>query len=367
MHKASFDTWTIIFLFASIQGCFVSLVLLFRKDKHPSRKILALITFLFSFILFAYVLFWTGYEYYYPQLLGIPDILFLTFGPLFYLYFKSVFNKRDLRLNDALHFIPFLIFLIQSLPFIAGSVQMKQNLLDGLIKVPGKVQWIIWIGIVQLASYMVIIFRSFSALSRSSAEVRRWFNSLSGLYAGFVLSYTSYYILVRFPFFNPAWDYAISFSMMFFIYFLAWFGYMQPKIFNGFYISEVSVQMKYKNSPVSADVSSEIIMKLNDEMNRHKHYLNNDLSLEKLSDLIDVNKHYLSQAINENMKMNFFEYINSLRIRDALELLSSGSDDLNIIEIAYAVGYNNKVSFYKAFRNIAGCTPLEYKKQLQMS
>lgn len=62
--------------------------------------------------------------------------------------------------------------------------------------------------------------------------------------------------------------------------------------------------------------------------------------------------------------MNFFEYINSLRITEAMELLKDkGKSRLTIIEVAYQVGFNNKVSFNAAFKKQTGVTPTEYRKQ----
>lgn len=142
---------------------------------------------------------------------------------------------------------------------------------------------------------------------------------------------------------------------------MAWAGYRQPKIFNGFSLFEVD-KTKYKNSPVSGDVGKEIIEKLSIKMIEKQYFLYPDLSLDKLAELMQVNKHYLSQAINENLKMNFFEYINSMRIEEAKNLLTSNKN-YTVIEVAYQVGYNNKVSFNKAFKNITGLTPTEYKNQ----
>ncbi len=360
MQHPSFDTWTIIFLFAAVQGLFVSAVLLFKFDRHPSRKILASITFLFSIILIAYVGFWTRYEYYYPYLTAFPDSIYYLFGPLFYLYFESIFTKKKFVQRDLLHFIPAFLVLLWSMPFILMSIPEKQAVMSGHLPVPKFSLPIVWIGIAQMCAYQFLIYRKFSSLSRTNPEVRKWFVWLSGLFSGFIFSYLSYYILANFRFFNTSWDYAISFSMTFFIFFVAWFGYMQPKVFCGFSVFEE--KPKYRNSPISADVSGEIIGLLEKNMQEKKYFLQSDLSLDKLSALTDTNKHYLSQAINENLGMNFFEYINSLRINEAKELLAS-REKLTIIEVAYQAGYNNKVSFNKAFKSIVGITPGEFRSK----
>ena len=218
---------------------------------------------------------------------------------------------------------------------------------------------ITWSAIIQLLIYCFVIYKKYHHLSLINKEIRSWFLWLFGLFVAFIASYTSYYILVNFSFFNNAWDYAISFTMTFFIFFLSWFGYLQPKVFSGFKLFE-TIPLKYKSSPISKEISIEIIQDLQNKMNEKKYYLQSDLNLEKLSNHLNISKHYLSQAINEVLDVNFFEYINVLRINEAKELLIQ-KEDLTIIEIAYQIGYNNKASFNKAFKNIIGITPTEFR------
>ncbi|MEO5571659.1 MAG: helix-turn-helix domain-containing protein [Bacteroidia bacterium] len=201
-------------------------------------------------------------------------------------------------------------------------------------------------------------------MSKTNPEVRTWFRWLTGLFAAFILSFTSYFVLVNFSFFNNQWDYMISFSMMFFIYFIAWFGYLQPKVFSGLTLTEsVKTNERYKNSALTKDVSHELIVQLEKMMVEKKLYRQSDLRLEKLAGEMNVSRHHLSQIINEQTKMNFFEYINQLRIREAQELLSKKSKkELNVIDVAYTVGFNNKVSFNTTFKKMTGITPTEFRK-----
>jgi len=71
----------------------------------------------------------------------------------------------------------------------------------------------------------------------------------------------------------------------------------------------------------------------------------------------------VSQVINQYYKTNFFDFINANRIDEAKRLLVSDSHTLNIIEIAYTVGYNNKVTFNTVFKRFTGVTPSEYRKK----
>jgi AraC-like DNA-binding protein len=172
-------------------------------------------------------------------------------------------------------------------------------------------------------------------------------------------------VLVNFSFFSDEWDYMISFSMMFTIYFIAWFGYMQPKVFSGFTLQESMKQpQRYKNSALDEDVSKEILGLLDEVMTGKKLYRQSDLRLEKLAEEVGTSKHYLSQVINEQKGMNFFEYVNTLRIADAQDLLAEKSkQELNIIDVAYMVGFNNKVSFNNTFKKITGKTPTEFRNE----
>jgi YesN/AraC family two-component response regulator len=78
-----------------------------------------------------------------------------------------------------------------------------------------------------------------------------------------------------------------------------------------------------------------------------------------VAEKLDTTRHNTSQLINEHFNMSFREFVNSHRIQEAKELLEEKTE-LNIIDVAYEVGYNNKVSFNKAFKKDTQLTPSEY-------
>ncbi len=67
--------------------------------------------------------------------------------------------------------------------------------------------------------------------------------------------------------------------------------------------------------------------------------------------------------------LNFLKLINHFRVRDAIEILKNDTKrNLTIIQVAYKVGHNNKVTFNKkAFKRESGHTPTEYIKKLSRS
>jgi AraC-like DNA-binding protein len=375
MREPSFDTWTSIFLFASFQGVFVASVLWFiKRESRFNNRLLALFVLLFSITLFDYVLFWTKFHTRLPHLFNISNSFPFLFGVVLYFYFRNVFEQKKFSAKDVWHLLPFLLFMVIKFPEYSSSAETKLKWMHGQRAAPDfnwfpweRKIWLYWpwVKIAHMAAYSALIYFRFNHLSKTNPEVRSWFRWITGLFAAFVLSYTSYFALARFAFFNAQWDYMISFSMTFFIYFIAWFGYLQPKVFSGLKMVESSkAAERYKNSALTPELSRQLMAQLQLKMDEKKLYRQSDLRLEKLAAEMNVSRHHLSQLLNEQAGMNFFEYINFLRINEAKQLLSVKSKkELNIIDVAYSVGFNNKVSFNTTFKKITGQTPSEFRKE----
>jgi AraC-like DNA-binding protein len=107
---------------------------------------------------------------------------------------------------------------------------------------------------------------------------------------------------------------------------------------------------------------NKIIEHLKVIMNNERPYVKEGLSLNKLSQMLSISTHQLSELLNEYLKTNFNNYINSYRVEYAKSLLLK---DLNksVLEIAYETGFNSKTSFYDAFSKFTGMTPAKYRKK----
>jgi AraC-like DNA-binding protein len=89
-----------------------------------------------------------------------------------------------------------------------------------------------------------------------------------------------------------------------------------------------------------------------------EHYTD-EFSLEDLAGRMGLSPAYFSRLFHEKTGRPLFEFINSIRIQKACQLLKR--TDLPIIEIAYAVGYNNLSFFNRYFRKLMRLSPREYK------
>ncbi len=92
-----------------------------------------------------------------------------------------------------------------------------------------------------------------------------------------------------------------------------------------------------------------------------EHYTE-DISLTHLADKYNISTGRLSTMIKEELQMNYSDYIASLRIQRAKELLQN--EVLSIQEIAEQVGYNDYFYFTKVFKKVQGISPSKYRKSL---
>ena len=118
---------------------------------------------------------------------------------------------------------------------------------------------------------------------------------------------------------------------------------------------------KYANSGLSEEMLTQLALKLDRVMSEKKPYLENDLTLNDLAERLSVSRYHLSQIINQKHKLGFYDYVNRFRIQEAKRLIRLDNNS-GVTEVGYKVGFNNRVSFYKAFKKFESCTPTEYRE-----
>jgi AraC-like DNA-binding protein len=104
--------------------------------------------------------------------------------------------------------------------------------------------------------------------------------------------------------------------------------------------------------------------KLENYMKNNKPFLDSELDLTTLAQSMDTHPKTLSLVINHILNSSFSEYINSYRIKSAIDLIENNSDDqLTIMEVMYDVGFNSRSVFNTMFKKKTGYTPTQYKQK----
>lgn len=335
--EPSLNHWTIIFLLASMQGIFLSLMLFIRKSKINS--LLGFLILGFSLCLLFYVAYWTGYYSLLPWEVGVIQGITFTFGPITYFYIKS---DRKKLFFDVYHFIPFILYT-------------SYYLMDA----PPRFLWIPILAIAQvlhLIVYSVLIFKWLAknvGFSNGALKRYKWQRKVTWAFTGYAISFALYYLLVWTGLIKIEYDYIISLASSFFIYFIGYHGFQNQEVL------KMNENNKYGHSPLSQKAGHSISSKLRELMNSEKIYLQSTLKLQDLADKMQLNAHLISQVINDVEEKHFSDYVNSFRIEDAKKLLRKS--DNKIIHIAYDAGFNNKASFNSAFKKHTGMSPSDYR------
>lgn len=362
----SFDTWTTVFLISIAQGFFTAFVLWrWRRGHRSANRLLAALLALFSISMLEYVLYWTRYLYQWPHFANVSVELPFLYGPIVWLYLRTIYEGKPLGKKDLWLFLPFVATSLIFAEWYWSNTATKQAVIGGQAQFA-------WNGrLLQAQFYARLAWMlGFAAWNLAYVlrqprigDTARWARWLAGAHVVFVLAYISYFVLIQFPFFNTLWDYHISAVMTATIYLIAYAGYAQPAVFEGFNWSEPTAPTKYRNSGLTHEASRSLLQNLQLLMREERAYHDPDISLDKLATRLNASKHHVSQVINEQLGTSFFEYINQLRVEEAKQLLAETTrSDFHVIEIAYAVGFNNKVSFNAAFKKATGLTPTEYRR-----
>ena len=90
-------------------------------------------------------------------------------------------------------------------------------------------------------------------------------------------------------------------------------------------------------------------------------YVQQGLTIKELSKILYTNRTYLSAYIKTTYKMTFREWITSLRLEYAKNILKK-HPEINIQKLAESSGFLSQSNFIKLFSEKEGCTPAKWKK-----
>jgi len=92
-------------------------------------------------------------------------------------------------------------------------------------------------------------------------------------------------------------------------------------------------------------------------------YLDPNLSLRTLAELINIHPNQLSWLLNESLGKNFNEFINHYRVSEFQHLCKDPKNShITLIGLAYDSGFNSKTVFNTSFKKETGLTPKQYLK-----
>lgn len=358
------NIWEVIIMFFAFQAAVF--VVLFSLRKGPAKaanRVFAVFLALFAFNLFYNVLYWSRFDKELYILLRFTYYIPIAlYGGIFFIYVRTLTTYQPVRWWDLLHFFPILLVLYQFAPYFLLSASEKlslrpNELMESINYLPwGHVALVLVMAGYALASYLFFIRRF-----RKDPDLAIWLRLICAAFMAFAVSHIVYSILFALYVIPTGYDYFIAFFMIVFICLVTYFAFMYAHVFNGLSIDKLIPFMKYEKTGLSEDFSQELKRKLQEIMQEQKPYLDPDVRLDTLAAMLDISRHHASQIINQHFSAHFYDFINKYRIRDAEQLLRDPNSSLSITDVAYQTGFNNRISFYKAFKKYLGMTPSEYR------
>jgi AraC-like DNA-binding protein len=333
----------------------------------------------------------SGFFYQYPDLTGILLPTFFLLGPFIYFYIRDMCDIRAYILDKKRyrHFILPVLSIALMATYYAFPEDLKLSLLTKEEDIPETAFFIIGI-LGAVLTQVLLPVQILYYLFKSYGILRQYFSTLKQFFANIddhrmdwlrllILMLSVQWILYaikEWMGWPGQWADAINFFTNFIdvgiIYFLSFKGLRQAAILQnelaGNQVPEPKepgerTQQKYAKSALSDKDSERILGKLHKALETDALYNDSMLSLRSLSDHTKISTNYISQAINQKLNCNFFDFINKFRIEAAMKQLTNKERKIPVLEIAHNVGFNSKSTFNTAFKRHTGLTPTEYRKQ----
>ncbi len=371
--------WGIFCLYVSGIGFFIAVMLNLRKKADRiANCLMSIFVWMHSFFIFHISLRLTNYMYELPHSVYMSTVFSFLYGPLIYFYFKRVTTQYRFKPIDVLHVLPTVVLLMLLIPVYLLPAEEKMKII-----IHNQYPYIKFISFTKLTLLLIyggLMVRMYLQMrqknNKLTNEMMLWQRNIVIVCSVYILSYAGYIFFITQYKYGGYLYYVQIIAMGVLVLYVGYTAFIQPSIFGNVWSTpeiaadkkhqdeEVSKKIKYEKSGLTPALATELLERLLYLLDVEKVYKQNDITLQKLSSLLDTSRHNTSQIINENFGLNFFELMNKYRIEEAKKLLKAGEKGkkYTIIDIAYEVGFNNKVTFNKSFKKYNHSTPSEYIK-----
>ncbi|WP_321345747.1 helix-turn-helix domain-containing protein [uncultured Draconibacterium sp.] len=383
--------WNLILL-AEIGFGFILLLFLLKVSTKLNWYLpLAIYVLLVMIDCYAEFLLQTGYIVNTPHFLYVNEPLNILVGPMIYLYARSQeFQRFKLVKTDILLIAPFITSLLVYLPTYAMSAADKIIEFQEFGELESDVENFVWEWIFLVSINITFFSAALQRFKNYNEKIKALYSNINkrdlhltqilirlciAIYSLELFSvFLTYYEL---PFNTELYNIYDIFQLIV----LVLIGYdalttykhsatikqewQKIHLEDGQNITE---PLKYATSTLTRKQSAKLKEKIEEYMDEHEPYLQSQIRIKDLADLTGISSHQISQVINESFNQNFYEFINTYRVKKAIELIQDPKNSsLTFSAIGFEAGFNSKTTFYEAFKKTTGTTPAQYKSKSKIS
>lgn len=376
---------------AALQSFLLCLFFVLSRPLRVYHIILSLFAFVVSILCFFQASESIAFYLRHPHLIRADWGMMLLLWPLFYLFIK-VFLSDSFSLKVWIHFIPYIVNLLILTPFYLQPAESKIEIINyytpfitqGFLGYSDYYK-LLSVGIgIQSVFYSVKIIRLVRAYKDS---IKILFSDLSGIHTSWfylavygMAGLSSLYILSLFLNLTTSYidhDYHQYFFLGLFIFILV-------LSYRSFYLPPAIQPIKIHKTPEASNLPNEVsvginieqsskqISKLPNELIRlfeeEKLFLSPTLNAMEVAAKLGTSRQILSLVLNRGLSINFYDFVNSYRIKEfQFKLASKKFDHMSLLGLAFECGFNSKSTFNAVFKDVTGLTPSMYAESIKNS
>lgn len=376
MSPLSFSIWSVIILFGAAQGLFLAVYLFTKRENRKANKWLALLLAAISLHLLEYGADLSGVTLHFPFLVASTYPLLFCMGPFYFLYCNRLTGRQSKTgLKTVLHFIPAVLVLLLMLPFYTMPEQEKLRYLMELgaennLNIPVEQLIFMTVHVTQTAIYVYAAYRlivkkekALLTVSSDALAVKKigWLHRFSLYFAVYLALYLLLVVVLAVvDSYQVQIDYVMLLLTAASIYAIGYSAIKSPDIFKAFPESAIKTPSA---GPKNGNRFPELKQQLLQLMESDKPYLKNDLKISELAEALSIPYHQLSQLINDEFRVNFYDFINSYRVEEAKKRLREDNRNAKMLAIAFETGFNSKATFNRVFKKFTGLSPSEFREK----
>jgi len=388
-----------LYVIGVFQGLLLAGLLTFGTKTSTASRILGIFCLLLAFNFLGPFIYLQREINVLSPLIGFHAFLPACFGALLYLYCRHAIIDRSFALKDLWHLLPLVACYLLNIEFFLSSPEVKLDIIlygtESLknLNIAEAIESIQAFAYLGFSMFMVrrIQNKANQTLSNFNPEMFSWLWKLLFL-ALVIWSLKEMMGTAEYPFiFSTVGDVLI----IVLIYSIAMAQWRNPFLFkiaqlntrtiaqeelaaSNIIVSEevatIEANMKTKHLAVDdssasnsgaldPSIRSSLLKVVRKNMQEQQTYLDNQLTLTRLAQIVGISTHHLSEVLNQHEGKNFYQFVNEYRINYICEKMKHDKE-IKMLDLAMSAGFSSRSTFNAVFKQFVKLTPSQYRKQL---
>jgi len=359
---------------------FWTIILFSESEKHSVPR-----SFLSKFMLILVVLFTVKFFNYQPlpEIYPYFDLIHLYAGclvfPVYHIYFRLLTIDEQFSWKAHARYLIFPVLLVSTygvVVLLTPWIEYKAFLFDKLAY-PNSHQ-VHFLNIMRPVISFYILFQVIVYLVKNFKLIRKYGERAEQFYSdiqdgkynnakmlNYMIVVNSAITIICYMIFKRYAGMVVLFPLLYAVvaYMIGYMGYKQKPINPTFEIIP-DKQPESTTGQALSGVQEKILHKLLVAFNEQKIYLNSELNILDVVQLVGTNRTYISAIINQRYNQNFCTFVNSYRMEE-LERIIHNDHDVSNEFLADSCGFGSINSLKRTVFAKTGMSISEWKKQVK--